>query len=401
MEVIVTGSIRARKGQETLFFDFRYHGKRCREYSQLKDNKTNRTKMQRVMDRIEAEIKLGTFIYSHYFPNSPNANKFDEQDNKSRYDQFSDQTPLFEEFVEDWFLENEVRWKRSYKENVEHIISRYLKSEFGNKKVSYITKAEILKFRASLAKVKNGNKTGLSADRINHIITILRMILTDAADRFNFNNPAQNIKALKVQKSDVEPFSLEEVNQILKNCREDFKDYFLIRFFTGMRTGEIDGLKWKFVDFKNRLIIIRETIVNGREETGKTIESARDIQMSTPVYEAFKRQFEKTGKVKWVFTNNVGEPLDHRNVTKRIWYPLLETCKLERRRPYQTRHTAATLWLASGETPEWIARQMGHSTTKMLFQVYSRYVPNLTRRDGSAFENLLLSRFSISCEGEV
>lgn len=394
------GSVRVRKGQETLFFDFRFQGKRCREYSQLKDTKTNRTKMQRVMDRIEAEIKLGTFIYSHYFPNSPNAKKFDEQENKSRYDQFSDQTPLFEEFVEDWFLENEVRWKRSYRENVEHILSRYLKAEFGDKKVSYITKAEILKFRASLAKVKNGNKIGLSADRINHIITILRMILTDAADRFDFNNPTQNIKALKVQKSDVEPFSLEEVNQILENCREDFRDYFLIRFFTGLRTGEIDGLKWKFVDFKNRLIIIRETIVNGREETGKTIESARDIQMSSPVYEAFKRQYEKTGKGKWVFTNNVGEPLDHRNVTKRIWYPLLEQCNLERRRPYQTRHTAATLWLAAGESPEWIARQMGHSTTKMLFQVYSRYVPNLTRQDGSAFESLLSARFTISCEEE-
>ncbi|MDX2503423.1 MAG: site-specific integrase, partial [Gammaproteobacteria bacterium] len=35
------------------------------------------------------------------------------------------------------------------------------------------------------------------------------------------------------------------------------------------------------------------------------------------------------------------------------------------------------------------ARQMGHSTTEMLFRVYSRYVPNLTRNDGSAFEKLL------------
>jgi len=59
------------------------------------------------------------------------------------------------------------------------------------------------------------------------------------------------------------------------------------------------------------------------------------------------------------------------------------------RRPYQSRHTAATLWLAAGENPEWIARQMGHTSTEMLFTVYSRFVPNLTRRDGSAFEKLL------------
>ena len=52
---------------------------------------------------------------------------------------------------------------------------------------------------------------------------------------------------------------------------------------------------------------------------------------------------------------------------------------------------AATLWLASGENPEWIARQLGHTTTEMLFRVYSRFVPNLTRRDGSAFDRFLVS----------
>jgi len=81
--------------------------------------------------------------------------------------------------------------------------------------------------------------------------------------------------------------------------------------------------------------------------------------------------------------------LDHRNVRDRIWKPLLERLGLTYRRPYQTRHTAATLWLAAGEAPEWIARQMGHSTTKMLFEIYSRFVPNLTRQDGSAMERLL------------
>lgn len=390
------GSIRVRTETNTLFFDFRYMGKRCRENTILTDTKTNRSKMQRVMDRIEAEIKLGTFVYSHYFPNSPNASKFEEQTNQERYDKFSDQTPMFEEFAETWLNENEIRWKRSYKENVVMIVKSYLNQTFGGKKVSYISKAEILRFRASLAKVKNGNKIGLSADRINHIMTITRMILTDAADRFDFNNPYQNIKALKVNKTDVEPFSLEEVQLILKNCDPDFRDYFLIRFFTGMRTGEVDGLKWKYVDLRNRLILIRETIVNGYEETGKTIESFRDIQMSTPVYEAFVRQKAKTGKGKWVFTNREGNPLDHRNVTKRVWYPLLEKCNLTKRRPYQTRHTAATLWLAAGESPEWIARQMGHTTTKMLFQVYSRYVPNLTRQDGSAFEALLNNRMNLN-----
>ena len=57
-----------------------------------------------------------------------------------------------------------------------------------------------------------------------------------------------------------------------------------------------------------------------------------------------------------------------------------------------TRHTAATLWLAAGENPNWIAKQMGHSTTNMLFSVYARYVPNLTRKDGSAMERMLAAQ---------
>ena len=59
------------------------------------------------------------------------------------------------------------------------------------------------------------------------------------------------------------------------------------------------------------------------------------------------------------------------------------------RRPYQCRHTAATLWLAAGENPEWVANVLGHSTTEMLFRVYSRFVPNLTRNDGLAFAGLV------------
>ena len=104
---------------------------------------------------------------------------------------------------------------------------------------------------------------------------------------------------------------------------------------------------------------------------------------------------------KWVFAQRNGEPISLINFTNRIWHPLLRYLGLARRRPYQTRHTAATLWLAAGENPEWIARQMGHTSTEMLFKVYSRYVPNLTRKDGSAFERLLSERFASSAQDVI
>jgi integrase len=54
------------------------------------------------------------------------------------------------------------------------------------------------------------------------------------------------------------------------------------------------------------------------------------------------------------------------------------------------------MWLAAGENPEWIARQLGHTTTEMLFRVYSRFIPNLTRKDGSAFDRLVSAAMKTS-----
>jgi len=104
-----------------------------------------------------------------------------------------------------------------------------------------------------------------------------------------------------------------------------------------------------------------------------------------------------TGKTsEFVFCNRNGTPIDNQNFLNRVWSPLLRHLDIPHRRAYQMRHTAATLWLASGEAPEWIARQLGHTSTEMLFRVYSRYVPNLTRRDGSAMERLLKQHISVA-----
>ena len=131
----------------------------------------------------------------------------------------------------------------------------------------------------------------------------MRQILNEAADRFDFRTPFQNIKQLKVKKSDVDPFTLEEVKAIIANVREDFRNYFSVRFFTGLRTGEVHGLQWKYVDFDRREIRVRETFVLGEDEYTKTDASQRDIQMSQVVYDALKEQQKLTGNMKYVFCN--------------------------------------------------------------------------------------------------
>ncbi|HPV45482.1 MAG TPA: DUF3596 domain-containing protein [Methylotenera sp.] len=394
-------SIRELNGK--LFFDFRYKGQRCREYTAAEESKSNRAKMEKILKKIEEDIEANTFDYRRYFPNSKLAEKFDSpQAIRSKISQATQQTfatapvaidtPLFSDFAEQWFEEFSVGWRRTYISTVRQIIDSRLIPAFGDKTVSNIRREDILSFRSTLAK-EPGRKqdSKLSPRRINAIVLVLTQVLNEAADRFNFTTAGDRIKPLKLKKADVMPFSLEEVYRIIETVRPDFKDYFTVRFFTGMRTGEIDGLKWKYVDFEKRLIYVRETFTAGDEDYTKNDTSQRDIRMSQPVYDALKRQYEATGKFsKFVFCNRDGNPIDLHNFCKRVWYPLLQHLGLEKRTPYQSRHTAATLWLAAGEAPEWIARQLGHANTEMLFTVYSRFVPNLTRQDGSAFERLLL-----------
>ncbi|MEW7995362.1 MAG: site-specific integrase [gamma proteobacterium symbiont of Clathrolucina costata] len=407
------GSVRERKESGLLFFDFRYRGLRCREQTLLEANAANRRKAQKILDRIEREIFEGTFVYAKYFPGSRQLAKFKDEPSESQITETDKllvvsrprtdalRTPNLESFSDLWYSENEVAWRRTHRKTVGDILKKHLKPAFGEVEVGSITKAEIMAFRSKLAKVPGRKGSALSPKRINAIMGLLRQILNEAADRFDFITPYQNIKPLRVPKSDVQPFTLEEVNRIISHVRSDYRNYYTVRFFTGMRTGEIDGLKWKYVDFANRLILIRQTIVAGKEDYTKTDGSQREIQMSQVVFEALQAQEKETGHMSdYVFCTREGQPLDHNNVTKRVWYPLLRHLDLTPRRPYQSRHTAATLWLASGENPEWIARQMGHSTTEMLFKVYSRFIPNLTRQDGSAFERML-ARQSVGVNGGV
>jgi integrase len=408
MAEFAMASVQVRKETGCLILDFYYQGKRCREQTALPDTPANRKKVQKLLDKIEEEMSLGTFDYARFFPNSKQLARLEETPMATAVKAVSaaiagvpypgtngvdlDATPLFRDFAETWLSEKSVEWRKSYRDQVRQDLDRTLIPRFGERVVGRITKADILSFRADLAKVQARGKTKmLSNPRINKLLAPVRMILNEAADRFDFRTPFANIKQLKVKRSDVQPFSLEDVQRVLATVREDYRAYFTVRFLTGMRTGEIDGLKWKYVDFERRLILVRETVVKGREEYTKTDGSQRDIQMSQAVFDALKVQEGATRSLsQFVFCNGLGKPMDHKNVTNRVWYPLLRHLGIAPRRPYQCRHTCATLWLAAGESPQWIAAQLGHTTTEMLFRVYARYVPNLTRKDGSAFERLLL-----------
>jgi len=389
----------ARKETGKLVIDFTYKGVRCREQTALGDTPRNRKLVQGVVDRLMVAIQSGNFVYADFFPGSAIAARLSgRQTVKSEPLVETVEVaigPTFRTFADQWVQEHSIEWRRSHIRSLLSTIEGRLYPHFGEKIISTITKADVLAFRAALAKEPGrGARAGLSAKRINEIMGTLKQLLEEAADRLEFTSPVTNVKRLRVRKTDVQPFSLAEMQTILATVRPDYRDYLQVRFLTGMRTGEVNGLKWKYIDFDSRLILVRETHVLGEDDYTKTDGSQRDIKMSQPVFDALQRQREITfGRSVYVFCNMLGEPLDNTNFTNRIWYPLLRHLAYELRRPYQMRHTAATLWLASGEAPEFVARQLGHTSTEMLFRTYSRYVPNMTRQDGSAMERLLANQF--------
>lgn len=396
-------SVRQHRGR--LLIDYRERGERQRIYTKLTDDPLNRSRLQRIADQVEHALSTGGAVdtileQAGLVAAAPVVSAVIVPVALTpAAAAVASPTPLFSAFAEQWFGEFKVGWRKTYITTVRGILDQHLLPRFGASMVGVVSRAQILEFRAHLATIR-GRRPGtkLSPARINTIMLILRQVLQEAADRYEFTLPMARLKPLKVPKSDVQPFTLEQTHLLIRKIRKDYENYLKTRFFTGLRSGELHGLKWKYVDFERRLILVREAFVGGEDEYTKTDSSQRDVPLSEVVYQALRAQHKVTGHQEYVFCNRAGEPIDTNNFTKRIWYPLLRHLGLALRRPYQTRHTAATLWLGAGESPAWVAAVLGHASQAMLWKTYARFVPNLTRRDGSAMDRLLNTTFGVQSD---
>lgn len=390
-------NVRVRPETGKIYFDFTFMQKRFREYTAMPNTAANRKQAEVIAKRIQAEIDCDAFSYEKYFPKSTNlekANAMVKQAEKigTRRQRIKaglePDMPTLNEFAEIWLQENEVRWRKATVTYMHQHTYLYILPKFGKRVVSEITRAEILSFRSELAKAPGLKGKPLSARTINAHMSVLKTLLGEAAARYQFMSPVERIPSLKIKRSDVQPFSLVEVQQVINAMPRLYKNYVSVRFFTGLRTAEADGLRWEDIDWDRKQILVRTSAAEDGEI--KNDGSYRHISMSGLVYDALVRQKDETKQVgDLVFCSRDGGPFDSANFNKRIWKKALMSLGLAYRCPYQMRHTAATLWLASGEAPEWIARQLGHTSTQMLFKTYSRFVPNLTRRDGAAFEQMM------------
>lgn len=357
------------KKRGKLLIDLYVNGIRKRRPTGLPDTPHHRRVLGRTVALINAEMAAGIFEYEKHFPEDKNPPASDNGDN-----------PTFGDMLEQWFEENTPLWSESTLKRLRSSASSHLLPILEHMKIREITDRDLALLRNGLA------QQGLSHASINMALSIAKRVIRLASHRHDFRNLCDSTESMPPEKSEINPFTLDEINRIIEAAPGSLKNYLVTRFGTGLRSAEIHGLRWQNVDLNRGTLYIEEGFSEGRWVPVKNAHSERAIRLDRRTLLALKRQKLTSGLGDIVFPNTVGNPMDANNLHSRIWYPLLDRLNIVRRNLYQCRHTYASLMLSTGESPEYIARQMGHCDTNTLFTVYSRYVKNHTQDDGTAFE---------------
>jgi len=209
-------------------------------------------------------------------------------------------------------------------------------------------------------------------------------------------NPAEKVVPPKVRRGEVRTWSAEEVRRFLEAAREDRHfALFLTAVYTGMRRGELFGLKWADIDLEARRLAVRRSVVvsKGRllVQEPKTASAVRVLAIPAVVADALQEHRARQDDEKaflgdeyrdegWVFANLRGGPLDPANVTQRHFRAVVRKAGVTPVRFHDLRHTHATLLLRQGENPKVVAERLGHTTIAMTLNTYSHVLPDLQER---------------------
>lgn len=265
------------------------------------------------------------------------------------------------------FKKNEL--KNSTFEKYQSIIELRLLPTFQNIPITEIKTSDIKLWLLDIEDVGGKSK--------RTYMGVIKGIFDEALyDELIEKNPVSRIRLPKVTKSIIYPFTPDEVKNILQTAEMvNYKNYLNIAFFTGMRSGEIIGLKKEDIDLKNKILQIRRTRSRFGETTPKTRGSSRDIPILDSLFPLVESLYNLHDH-DYLFKTQYNEPYRDTNVfVDRYWKPSLESLGISYRRPYNTRHTYATNMLYRNlVTPVELAQLLGHSSTEMVFNVYVAYL---------------------------
>ncbi|MDH3558015.1 MAG: site-specific integrase [Deltaproteobacteria bacterium] len=174
--------------------------------------------------------------------------------------------------------------------------------------------------------------------------------------------------------------------QALFNAADTQKDrvLFMSAVFTGMREGELFGLKWNDIDWINSQIHVKRTYNHRRFYEPKSEASKRSIDVAPELVKKLRewRLACPRNELNLVFPSEVGTPEDEANFLKRRFFPTLVKAKLPKIRFHDLRHTYAALVWEQTKDVKYFQTQLGHSSNKMTMDTYG-HLMNKTNKDAA------------------
>jgi integrase len=361
-----TGNGFSHASESSYQITFTYKGVLCRERIKLKPSAANDRRIANHVGAIYDAIDKGTFDYAVTFPNSPRRLLFLERQGDAL---------MVEAYLDDWLVTKTKQIKASTLQGYTKIINNLIIPEFKGTVLGELKRPAIRKW---LAEMKCGNK------RLTNIQSVFRTALQDAVDdEVIENNPLngwkyQNKEIVKPD-DDVDPFTAKEQGLILSELTGQNRNIYQCFFWSGLRTSEMVALQWDDIDWQRGEIDINKAMTQASDEfeEPKTKAGKRKVKILAPVMKALLDQKQYTFlQNKEIFQNPAtNEAWDgDASLRKTVWQPALKRAKVKYRRPYQTRHTYASMMLTAGESIAWLAQQMGHADWASLRKTYAKFI---------------------------
>lgn len=344
---------------------FQYRGKLrketlCLNGAPMEPTPANGKYAARLVVDIKRKIGDGSFKYADYFPESPHVDA-QEAD-----------VPMLHDIMDKWLRLHGL--KDSTRGQYKTRIDNFWKKTMKNVPIADVSYSDIMEA------LKAGTwKAGKS--RNNELSMIKQVFEFARRDKIISSNPCEEVARAPQQKPAPDPFDIGEVHQILAHLRarrpEQILNFVQTMFFSGLRTSEGIALRWGDIDFQKREALIDGANVYDEEtDTTKTYKS-RIVKLTNSAMEAIERQKAHTLLAgEHVFNDpKTGEPWGYAKITdvRSFWEITLKRLGIRYRRPYNMRHTFATIGLMSGAKPGFLASQLGHGL-RMFFDVYAKWI---------------------------
>lgn len=341
--------------------DFYYRGVRCLETLRMPPTPANIKFAVQKRAAILHGIATNTFDYARHFPDSKKVAGFGVR-----------RAPTVEQLLTDWLNSKYRTCEYSTYKAYNSAVTHHLIPQFGDRLLIELSTSDIRAWIGGLT---------VSAKMVNNVMIPLRGMLSDAfADGLIDRNPMDRIKNLTHRTREPEPFTPDEVTAILKHCDGQSRNLFEFAFWTGLRTSELIALEWGDIDWRKGCVYVRRASVAKKTKTTKTKSGERAVKLLPPALEALTAQKKHTRLQRaQVFHNPLTDApwIDDQQIRKTAWMPTLTRAGVAYRTPYQTRHTYASMMLMAGETPMWVAQQMGHANCSTIYRAYARWIPGV------------------------